>query len=111
MKKITGWVTILLALLLFLLSITPGAGSILVFLVSLGVLVLALFSVSKGRRNYFNATLIIVACGVLFINDGLRIWADPMPINIKSTMYGIFFTVALVCIIAASELSRDKKTT
>jgi len=76
-----------------------------------GALIFALFSVSKGRRNHFNATLIIVACGVLFINDGLRIWADPMPINIKSTMCGIFFTVALVCIIAASELSRDKPTT
>ncbi len=111
MKKITGWVTILLALLLLLLSITPGAGSILVFLVSLGALVLALFSVRKGNKSHFNATLIIVASGVFFVNDSLRIWADPMTMNIKPTMYGIFFTVALVCIIAASELSRDKKTT
>ena len=104
---------ILLALLLLLLSITPGAGSILVFLVSLGALVLALFSVRKGNKSHFNATLIIVASGVFFVNDSLRIWADPMPmtVNIKPTMYGIFFTVALVCIIAASELSRDKKTT
>ena len=111
-KKITGWLAILLALLFLLPSFVPGAMSILAFLASLDVLVVALFSVSRGRRNHFNATLVIVVSGVLFINDGLRLWDPlPMPINFKPTMYGIFFMVVLACVIAASQLSRNKSTT
>lgn len=104
---------ILLAVFFLLPSVVPGAMSILAFLASLAVLVFALLSVSNGRQNHFNATLIIVASGVLFVNDGLRIWADPlpMPINFKATMYGGGFMVVLACVIAASQLSRNKQIT
>ncbi|NOX26993.1 MAG: hypothetical protein GXP21_02145, partial [Gammaproteobacteria bacterium] len=87
--------------------------SILAFLASMGVLVFALLSVSKGNKSHFNATLVIVASGVFFVNDGLRVWVDPlpMPINVKATMYGVFFMVALACVIAASQLSRNKQST
>lgn len=97
MKTITGIIAIILAVFSLLLSIVPGAMSILGFLISLVALVLAIFSVSMSNRIYYYATLGIVSVGMFVFNDGLRFWDPlPMPMSFKLTLYGIFFIAVLV---------------
>jgi hypothetical protein len=75
-------------------------------------LIISLLSITKGKKIYFNITLIIIVTGVLFINDALRVWQPlPMPINAKITMYGIFGLVVLISLFAAKEISENEKFT
>ena len=110
MKKITGWVAILLAVFSLAPSFVPGAISFLGLLVSLVALTISVFSVGRGRKNYFVITLAIVVFGVFFINDALRLWGSlPMPMNVKLTMYGLFGIVFLASIFSVNKLSNKRE--
>ncbi len=112
MKSLMGWLAIVLATLSLAPSFVPGAMSLIGLLTSLGALIISLLSITKGKKIYFNITLIIIVTGVLFINDALRVWQPlPMPINAKITMYGIFGLVVLISLFAAKEISEKEKVT
>ena len=107
--KVVGWVAIVLAILSLVPSVVPGAISIMGFLVSLGALVISIFSVSSEGKKHFNITLIIVVVGILLVNDALRVWDPlPMPINAKLIMYGIFFLVVVGSMFFAKKLSENE---
>lgn len=104
MKSVIGWLAIVLATLSLAPSFVPGAMSLMGLLTSLGALIISLLSITNGKKIYFNITLVIVVTGVLFINDALRVWQPiPMPINVKIAMYGIFGSVVLISLFAASK--------
>ncbi len=106
MKNLTGWVAILLAVFSLAPSVVPGAMSGMGLLVSLAALVVSVFSVGSGRKNYFIVTLTIVVFGVFFVNDVLRLWASlPVPMNVKFTLYGFFGIVVSLCMFFAKKLS------
>ena len=108
MKKIIGIVSVILAVLSLLPSIVPGAVSVMGLFISMGALVISIFSISRGDRYYFIITLFIVFFGVFFINDALRIWNSlPIPINAKLAMYAFFAFVVLGSIFFARKLSKN----
>lgn len=109
MKVIIGWVAIILAILSLAPSIVPGAVSVMGLLISLGALIISVFSISVGHKNYFNITLAITFFDVFFVNDALRIWGSlPSLINAKITMYGLFFLVVFACLFFATKLSKSE---
>ncbi|HEB92841.1 MAG TPA: hypothetical protein ENI94_05120 [Gammaproteobacteria bacterium] len=106
MKELTGWAAILLAVFSLAPSVVPGAMSVMGLSVSLTALIISVFSVSSGRKNYFIVTLTIVVFGVFFVNDVLRVWASlPVPMNVKFTLYGLFGVVVLSSMFFAKKLS------
>jgi len=107
MKNAIGGLAIVLAVLSLAPSFVPGAMSIIGLLISLGALIVSIFSVSHGIRNHFNITLIIVILSAFFINDALRIWESmPMPLHVKLIMYGLFGLVVLMSLFFANRLSK-----
>ena len=95
---IVGWISVILALIALLPSIVPGAMSILGLLLSLTALILSVGSVRKHSMGYEHATLTLVIVGIVFFNDGLRL-ADPqpMPSQLKFSLYGLALIVVIGC--------------
>lgn len=109
MNHVVGWIAIGLAVLSLAPSIVPGAVSMMGLLMSLGALIISIFSVSSKGGKYFNITLIIVFSGVFLVNDALRVWDPlPMPINAKIAMYGVFSLVVVGCVFLARKLSGNE---
>ena len=109
MKRIIGWVSILLAAFSLAPSIVPGAMSLMGFGLSLSSLVLSVFSVGKNSKKYFDITLIFVVFGVFLINDALRLWESlSIPLSVKLTSYAIFVVIVVACKVAAERLSKGE---
>jgi len=110
MSMVAGWLAIALALFALAPSIVPGAFSVFGLLISLVALIVSVFSVKKKGKKYFTITMAIVFVSVFLVNDGLRIWKPlEMPINIKLTLYGIFFFVVMGCAFLVARLATVKK--
>ena len=90
MSMVTGWLAIALALFALAPSIVPGAFSVFGLLISLVALIVSVFSVKKKGKKYFTIT---------------------MAINIKLTLYGLFFFVVMGCAFLVARLATVKKTT
>ncbi len=87
-------------------SVVPGAMSLIGLLISIFALVLSVFSVAKGRRGYFIATLITVIFGMLVANDTLRLWGafSGVPVQLKLPAYSVFFLSVIGCMLWANKL-------
>jgi len=106
MKKIIGWLAILLSMFSLAPSIVPGAMSLIGLVISLFSLVFSVASVAKNKKGYFTITLINVLLGLLIANDTLRVWGSVsgVPVQFKLSAYGISFLVIVGCITAANKL-------
>ena len=94
-------------------SLVPGAMSLIGLLISMLALALSVFSVEKGKRGCFIATLIIVIIGIFVANDTLRLWGaiSGVPVEFKSSIYGVSFLVIVGCMLWANKLfSREINT-
>ena len=110
MSMVADWLAIALALFALAPSIVPGALSVFGLLISLVALIVSVFSVKKIGKKYFTITMAIVFVSVFLVNDGLRIWKPlEMPINIKLTLYGLFFFVVMGCVFLVARLATVKK--
>lgn len=106
MKKVIGWLAIILSMVSLAPSIVPGAMSLMGLLLSLFALMLSILSVEINNRKFFNITLAIVVFGVLLVNDALRIWESlTMPVDIKLMVYAVVVLIIAGSGIAVSKLS------
>ena len=111
-KKIIGWVSILLAVFSLAPSLVPGAMSVIGLVIGLASVVLSLFSVGNGRRGYFLATAVIVVLGIILANDAVRIVGSlpHIPIEFKLVVYGVSSVVVFGCFVGANKLYSKEKT-
>ena len=106
----TGWLAIALALFAGVVGIVPGAFSVLGLLILLASLIVSVFSVTQKGRKYFITTTTIAVVSVFLVNDALRIGeSSAMPINMKLTLYGLFFIVVMMCTFFVARLAPVKK--
>jgi len=111
MKRVVGWLAILMAAFSLAPSVVPGAMSLMGLGLSLLSLVLSVFSIKKGNKKHFDITLIFVVFGVFLLNDALRLWERlAMPLNVKLAAYGVFFIVVVGCKVVAERLSNGTNT-
>lgn len=108
MSVVTGWSSIVLALLAVVVSFGPGATSVIGLAMSLMALLSSLFSIKVNGKKYFRLTVFLVIAGALLVNDALRIWEPlPMPFDFRLCAYAILFLVTMFCFIAAHRLARS----
>ena len=109
-RTLTGWLAISLALFSLVPSIVPGALSIFGLMLALTALLISIVSVKTAGKRYFSVTLAIVVIGVLFVNDGLRLWSPlAMAGELRLTLYGISGLTIIGCIVFLYASSSDEK--
>lgn len=106
MSTFIGVFSVLLALLSVFPSFVPGAFSMLGLSLSLGALLLSLFSVKGAGKSFYYVALGIVIFALLLVNDGLRIW-DPLdwPLATKALAYGLSVVVIAASLLVVRVLS------
>jgi len=104
-KNITGWAAVLISVFSLAPSIAPGGVSLFGLLISLFALVLSVFSVKRGRKGYFIATLVIVILGILVANDTFRLWGalPGVSLKFKLSAYGVSFLIIVGCMLGAKK--------
>lgn len=93
--KILGWCGVILAIFSLLPSLVPGALSMIGFFISLIALFISILSTKAGNVFYLKAASFIVAIGMLFINDSLRIVGSLEHISWPSKLfiYGVYLFI------------------
>ncbi len=111
MSVAAGWMAIVLVLFSLVVSIVPGAISVIGLTTSMVAVVLSLFSIKKKGRKYFGVTISLALAGMLLMNDALRVWNPlPMPYIIRLGLYGVAFLVLAICSLAAYKLGAEQVT-
>lgn len=107
--KILGWLAIGMGLFSLAPSVVPGAMSAIGLLISIFALILASISSKSGTCLYLQIVTAIYALGVLFFNDGSRLFfANPdATLQYKVVVYSIL-AVCVAVVFYKAKIKKDK---
>lgn len=110
MRVVAGWAAIVLVLFATVMSIGPGATSMIASVISMLAVVLSLFSIRKKGRKFFGVTIALALIDTFFLNAWSNIWSPPhMPLNMKIGMYVFVLLVFAICFVIAYKVQLDVK--
>ena len=110
MRVVAGWAAIVLVLFATVMSIGPGATSMIASVISMLAVVLSLFSIRKKVRKFFGVTFALALIDTFFLNAWSNIWSPPhMPLNMKIGMYVFVLLVFAICFVFAYKVQLDVK--
>ena len=95
----------MIATLVLIPSIVPGAMSMLASYIALLALITSIITIKSGNIFYFKVTAIISAIGIFIVNDGLRLYGSlpQIPLLYKLSVYGVFIIICALASIYAKK--------
>lgn len=95
--KVLGILAIIIAIVASVIGIVPGAMSVLATYLMLIALIFSIIAVAFGCDTYFKGTAIIVAVGLLILNDGVRLYGSLPQVSwlYKALVYSVYLTICV----------------